>query len=315
MNDLTLNILGFAAVNKDLSVQIRDPVTQNVVREVKPFLDGTVRVPNIAPGAYEVSVLHPNLALPVLRRPIRVLPVGPTNVSVLIDPSQFRNTPIDEVPEANLTPVRDMARSVAETVAPLTSKHPGEAILAQDWNALSSAVRDLANDFGESMQLVSPVGHSHPEYVKKFDEITSNFQELLNVLSTALTELQRQIQTDRLRRQVLDVLDAAQIDPASAQGKIFLDPVEGLGQNITGSPVQFGRDVRNAAVQVSTQLETLLDQKADDPNFASSQQVTTLSNSLDLHKNQTATTYASELQYHRVLDRNLGGGLLATLQR
>ena len=69
MSDLTMSILGFPAVNRDLSVQLLDPVTQNVVRTVTPFLDGTVRVPNIDPGAYEISVVHPNLVTPVLRRP------------------------------------------------------------------------------------------------------------------------------------------------------------------------------------------------------------------------------------------------------
>lgn len=313
MNDLTMNILGFPAVNRDLTVEVRDAATQNLVREVKPFLDGTVRVPNIDPGSYEITVRHPNIALPVLRRPIRVLPVGDTKVSVLIDPSQFRNTPIEAIPEANLTPIRDIARSVAETVSPLTNKHPGEAILSQDWNQLGSSVRDLANAFGESMQLVSPQGHSHPEYVAKFDEITTNFQNLLNTLSSAMAELQRQIQTDRLRRQVLDMLDQAKIDPASPRGKEFLDPIDNLGTNITVSPTQFGRQVRNTAVQISTKFESLLDEKQNDPAFSASPQVKTLSDAIDLHKNQTATTYASELEYHRVLDRNLGGGLLSNL--
>ena len=305
-----MSILGFPAVNRDLTVEVRDPITQNLVREVKPFLDGTVRIPNVDAGAYEVTVRHPNLALPVLRRPIRVLPQGDTKISVLIDPTQFRNTPIEQVPEANLGPVRDMARSVAETVTPLTNKHPGEAILSQDWNGLGSAVRDLANAFGESMQLVSPQGHSHPEYVAKFDEITTNFQNLLNTLSSAMAELQRQIQADRLRRQVVDVLDKANIDPASARGKELLEPVDNLAKNITASPTQYGRDVRNTAVQVSTKLESLLDEKQADPNFADSSTVKTLSAALDLHKAQNATSYASELEYHRVLDRNLGGGLI-----
>lgn len=310
MNNLTMNILGFPAVNRDLTVQVRDPITQNVVREVKPFLDGTVHIPKIDPGAYEIMVTHPNFTLPILRRPIRVLPVGDTKISVLIDPSQFRNTPIEQVPEANLTPVRDLARSVAETVTPLSNKQPGEAILSHDWNTMGASIRDLSNAFNESMQLVSPVGHSHPEYVKKFDEITTNFQNLLNVLSSAMTELQRQIQADRLQRQVLDVLDKAHVDPSTPQGRQFLDPLANLAGSITNSPTQYGRDVRNAAVQVSTQLESLLDQKHTDTAFIGSSQVKTLSDALDLHKTQNATTYESELEYHRVLDRNFGGGLL-----
>src|SRR2546427_3889216 len=137
MQDLTVNILGFAPANRDLPVEVRDPLTQNVVREVKPFLDGTVRIPKIDPGTYELAIKHPNLTLPVLRRPIRVLPVGPTTISVLIDPSKFRNTPIEEIPEANLGPLIDAVKSVAETVTPLASKHPGEAIRSDDWNTMT----------------------------------------------------------------------------------------------------------------------------------------------------------------------------------
>ena len=86
-NNLLLNVLGFPAVNRDLTVEVRDPLTAQVVRTAKPFLDGTVRLPDVDPGAYELAVLHPNLALPVVRRPIRILPSGDTRVSVLIDPS------------------------------------------------------------------------------------------------------------------------------------------------------------------------------------------------------------------------------------
>jgi len=149
MSDLTMSILGFPAVNRDLSVQLLDPVSQNVVRTVTPFLDGTVRVPNIDPGAYEINVLHPNLPTPVLRRPIRVLPIGPTNVTVLIDPSRFRDTPIEDIPDANLTPVADMSKSVGETMTALGTKVAGEVIKSQDWNTLVGGVRDLANTTGD----------------------------------------------------------------------------------------------------------------------------------------------------------------------
>jgi hypothetical protein len=306
MSDLTMNILGFAAVNKDLSVQIRDSVTQQVVKEVKPFLDGTVRVPNINPGNYEIRVSHPNLTLPVLTRPIRVLPVGPTKVSVVIDPSKFRNTPIEDVPEANLTPVRDVLQSVAETVTPLASKHPGEAIRADDWNTVVGSVRDLATSVSELTQLVSPQGHDHPEYVKKFDEITTNFQMLLDTLSSSLVELQRQIYAQQLRTQINDVLDKAGVDPTSAQGKDFLTLVDSVQAKVTESPTVFGREVRNAGVQLQTKLETLLDTKKNDPNFATSPQVQNLSAAVDLAKTHQATTYGAELTQQRKVTRVLG---------
>src|SRR5262245_1671893 len=102
LNALNLNVLGFPAVNRDLTVEVRDPVTHDVVKTAQPFSDGTVRIPSIAAGAYEMRLIHPNLPTPVLQRPIRVLPSGDTNVSVLIDPSKFRNTPIEDIPDANL---------------------------------------------------------------------------------------------------------------------------------------------------------------------------------------------------------------------
>lgn len=315
MSDLTMSILGFPAVNRDLSVQLRDPVTQNLVRTVTPFLDGTVRVPNIDPGAYEISVFHPNLTLPVLRRPVRILPVGDTNVTVLIDPSKFRNTPIEDIPDANLTPVTDMTRSIAETVTPLGTKVAGEAIKSQDWNTLANGVRDLSNTTGQLTQLVSPVGHDHPELVAKINEMQGNFQTLLDSLTQALTELQRQIQTLRLQKQVRDLLDQAAVDPNSAKGLEFTSLVDTLTTKVTDPPTLFSRSTRDTAVQLSTKLETLIDSKAADPNFATSAAVSQIATSLDLLKTHRATTYDTELSFNRKLDRTMGGSAIDILKR
>ena len=92
--------------------------------------------------------------------------------------------------------------------------------------------------------------------------MTGNFETLVNTLSTSLTELQRQIQTQRLRKQIEDVLDVAQVDPASPKGREFTDLVKKLETTVTDSPTKFGREVRNTAVQLATKLETLLDEKA-----------------------------------------------------
>ena len=315
MTDLTVSIQGFAAVNRDITVELRDPVTQNVVRTARPFLDGTVRIPQIEAGNYEVTLLHPNLVLPILRRPIRVLPIGDTRVTVLIDPSKFRNTPIEDIPEANLGPVTDMTRSIAETVAPLGTKVAGEAIKANDWNQMANAVRDLSNTTGELTRLVSPTGHDHPELVSKINEMTTNFQTLLDSLTQALAELQRQIQTLRFRRQVEDVLDKAAIDPNSARGLEFTSLVRTMEDKVTESPTVFSRAARNAAVQLSTKVETLLNEHAADPSFATSAAVTQVSTSIDLLKEHRATSYDSEISFNRKLDRTMGGSAIQILKR
>ena len=315
MSDLTMNILGFAQVNRDLSVEIRDAATQTVVRTVSPFLDGTVRVPDIEPGGYEIRVLHPNLPTPVLRRPIRILPVGPTNITVLIDPSRFKNTPIEDIPAANLTPVIDMTQSVAATVTPLGTKVAGEAIKAQDWNALAGATRDMANTTGELARLVAPIGHDHPELVTKINEMQGNFQTLLDSLTQALAELQRQMQTLRFGRQIDDLLDQASIDKNSAQGRVFTDLVTTMEAKVTDTPAAFSRAARDAAVQMSTHLETLLDSKAADPTFASSAPVQAAATSIDLLKTHRAASYDTEISFNRKMDRTIGGSAIQLLKR
>ena len=260
-NNLLLNVLGFPAANRDLTVEVRDPLTAQVVRTAKPFLDGTVRLPDVDPGAYELAVLHPNLALPVVRRPIRILPSGDTRVSVLIDPSQFRNTPIADIPDANLGPVRDTVTSVGETAVPLARKQPGEAIRADDWNTMASAVRDLANAVAELTRLVSPTGHDHPELVSKFDEMSGNFDQLVNTLSASMTELQRQIQAQRVRRQIDDLVSVGQLPDAVSKQLYTL--VDNLDTNVTESPLVYGRRARDVGQQLTVAVSQVLETQPD----------------------------------------------------
>lgn len=316
MSDLTVNVMGLAAVNKDLTVELRDPVTTRVVREVRPFLDGTVRVPNLEAGAYEMTIRHPNLVLPVLRRPIRVLPTGETKVSVLIDPSQFRNTPIEDIPEANLTPVRQLAESVSTTIAPLGTKRAGEAIKADDWNAMASAIGHLAQAVSELSRLVTPVGHDHVELIRKIDEMQGNFGQLLETLSAAMAELQRQIQTERFRRQVESVLDEAQVGRESDRGRELLGLVTDLEQAVVESPVTFGRKARTLGVQLETKLSQLVEERsASVPDLGTSAPVVGLTTTVELLQSQRTASYTAELEHNRKTDRAIGAGGLSTVLR
>lgn len=310
MQDLRLSILGFSAVNRDLTVELRDPLTREVKREVRPFLDGTVRIPKIDAGAYELHVRHPNLPLPVLTRPIRVLPHGETKVSLVIDPAKFRNTPIEDVPDANLGPVTDSVRSIAETVAPLSAKAPGEAIRASDWNALAGAVRDLAEAVAELTRLVAPQGHDHPELARKFDEVSGNFQTLIESVSASLTELQRQKQIDVLKGQVEGVLTEAGIAADEPRGKELLEVVKGLEEAAHGSPRDFGRKSREAGALLGSKFERLVEEK---PEVGNSDPGKGLGILVDTLKEQRSTTFQSEIDHQRKsnrqfkVGRNFGG--------
>jgi hypothetical protein len=309
MQELTLNILGFAPANRDLTVELNDPATGSVVKQGKPFLDGTLKFPKIDPGAYEVVLRHPNIALPVLTRPIRVLPQGPTKISLVLDPTKFRNTPIEDIPDANLGPVQESAKSIAETVLPLANKVPGEAILARDWNQMASMVRDLALAVAELTRLVAPIGHNHPELEKKFGEVSGNFEELINSVTAALAELQRQIQAQRLQKQVDDLLDLPGNQLNEAEKNSLRDRLKAFERASTAPPLQYSRDMRDLSQEIETNLANLLDKNRDNPDFAAKPEVQNIQKTIEIGKEQRSTSYKDELTQNRKFDRAFGGGL------
>ena len=313
MSTVAVNLLGFPAVNHDLTVELRDPLTSAVVATAQPFSDGTVRLPAVAPGAYELHLLHPNLAVPVLTRPIRVLPGGTTTVSVLIDPSQFRNTPIVDQPVANLVPVQQTVDSISQTLVAISTKTAGEAIRAEDWNALVNGVRHLADAVSELSRVVSPLGHSHPELEKKIDEMQTNFTDLVNQVSPALVELQRQINALRIQQQVLDLFDKAQVNTpevnnAKTQATTLFTQLQGA---VSLSPTEYGRVQRDVATQLQTITETV--QAAAPANADVKAQAQAVGATTDLMRTARATTYDAEVAHNRLVDRASGGAGLITL--
>lgn len=309
-NALNLNILGFPAVNSDLKIELRDPLTREVVTTARPFADGSVRVSKMTAGQYELAVIHPQLPLPVLQRPIRVLPGGDTTVSVLIDPSKFRNTAIQDVPDANLGPVRDRLASVAETTLPLSEKVAGEAIRSDDFNALANGIRDIALAVSELTRLVTPVGHNHPELEAKLNEMQGNFDTLVSTLTVAMTELQRQLQAQRVRTQVEDVIDAAKLPRESPKARELIDTVKLLDVDLTASPTLYGRLRRDAGQQLATKVEALIDERTTtDPTFVDASEVKALVEATDVMKTHRASSYDTEITQYRREDKQFGGGV------
>jgi hypothetical protein len=88
-----------------------------------------------------------------------------------------------------------------------------------------------------------------------------------------------------------------------------------MEDKVTDTPTSFARTSRNAAVQLSTKLETLLDERAADPNFSGSDAVKQVSTSIDLLKDQRATSYQAEISFNRKLDRTMGGSAIQILKR
>ena len=203
-----IRLQGLPAANRDAKVRLVNQATgQEVVR--KPFLDGSLLVRDLEPGNWEMVVTHPNLIQPIDRRIVRLFPQPfPTRVPVVVPPDLFRDTPIRDIPDADLTPVQQAAASARSAVAPLAGKAPGEVIRSSDWNALAGAVSDLAGAVLELANLVAPRGHDHPEIAEKIAEVQGNLRRFNESFGRSLLELRRDIENEDLRHRVTGVLDA-----------------------------------------------------------------------------------------------------------
>lgn len=202
-----IQLQGFPPANRDATVALVSEATGRRI-ERKTFLDGSLIVRDLDPGFYEVEVRHPNLLTPIDRRRVRLFPqLPPTKVSVPVSADLFRDTPIRDIPNLDLTPVRQAASAAKESLTPVGEKSTGEAIRASDWNTLVGAVVSLADAMVQMTQIVTPVGHNHPELEEKFGEVQGNLRRFAEAFGRSLLELRREIEAENLRRNVTDVLD------------------------------------------------------------------------------------------------------------
>lgn len=216
MPAFNIQLQGFPPANRDANVRLVNQLT-GVAVERKPFLDGNLLVRDLDPGNYELEVTHPNLLQPIERRVIRLFPQPiPTFVPIPVPADLFRDTPIRDIPDADLAPVQQAATGARDRLGPIAGKSPGEAIRAADWNVLAGAVSDLASAVLQLTTLVSPRGHDHPEIAEKISEVQGNIQRFAEAFGRSLLELRREIETANLRKTVNDVVALA---PASVQAQ------------------------------------------------------------------------------------------------
>jgi hypothetical protein len=206
MATFNLQLQGFPAANRDALIKLTNEATGTVV-ERKPFLDGSLAVRDLDPGFYQIQVSHPNVIQPIDTRRIRLFPqIQPTYVPVVIPPLLFQNNPIPDIPDADLGPVQQTVTATRDQLRPIGGKAAGEAIRAADWNTLVGAVSDLATAVLSLTQLVSPIGHDHPEIADKIGEVQGNLQRFSEAFGRSLLELRREIETENLRQRVSEVM-------------------------------------------------------------------------------------------------------------
>ena len=208
-----IQLQGFPAANRDATVRLVHEATGAVV-ERRPFLDGSLLVRDLNPGFYELEVRHPNLVTPIERRRVRLFEQpAPTTIFVPVPADLFRDTPIRDIPDADLRPVQQTAADARTRLQPIAAKAPGEVIRAADWNTLVGAVNDLAGAVAELTRMVSPTGHDHAEIAEKFGEVQENLRRFAEAFGRSLLELRREIETQNLRRNVAEVLEAGNATP------------------------------------------------------------------------------------------------------
>ena len=249
---LNLQLQGFPPANRDAEVTLVNSATGQTLKR-NPFLDGSLAVRDLDPGLWDVKVTHPNIINPIYTGRVRLFPqIVPTLVPIPIPPAIFRDTPIRDIPDANLGPVQQAATATRDSLAPIANKAPGEVIRAADWNTLASAVRDLAGTVLELAHLLSPHGHGHPEIAEKIAEVQDNIRSFSEAFGRSLLELRRDLEREHLRRIVAGVLDAAQAPTATRED--LLGRVEHLGEVLQADPTVFTSQLNRFGNRALTSL-------------------------------------------------------------
>lgn len=284
---------GYPAANRDAMVSLTNQAT-GVTIQRKPFLDGQLLLRDLDPGPYQMRVTHPNLVSPIDERIVRLFPQPfPTRIPVPIKPALFLDTPIVDIPDADLAPVQQTAASVATAMGPISGKTPGEAIKSDDWNTMALAVADLAKAVAELTQLVSPIGHNHPEIETKIGEVQGNIRRFSDSFGKSLVSLRRDIENQNLRRNIRDVLTAAGRDPDDSENPLNIRVADLEAAVVQPTPTFTGK-LANAGNVILTQVNELAIERDDPDVFLAVPAVSQLVNLATQYSNAGTQTNAEE---------------------
>jgi hypothetical protein len=310
----SIQLQGFPAANRDATVKLTNRVT-GAVTERKPFLDGSLLVRDLDPGPYEVEVRHPNLVNVIDRREIRLFPQpAPTVVRIPVPADLFRDSPIRDIPDADLAPVQQTMTAARDVLTPIAGKAPGEVIRASDWNTLVGVVRDMASAVLELTHLVAPQGHDHPEIAEKISEVQDNIRRFSEAFGRSLLELRREIETENFRRIVTGVLDQAQATP-NIRAEIFTRLDDLASRTQSESPV-FTQKLSSTGDRALALVNELAVTQPDPDAFLGSATVATLTNIAQQYAQTGATTQADrEMQLYQRTASVSGGQKFAPLIR
>lgn len=301
--ELNLQLNTKSTFNRDMTVELTNQATGQKVN-VKPYLDGKVVARNIEPGKWRAVVKHPNILFPVFDRPVTVFPGRPTHVPVRIPENIFENAPIAETPDADLGPVQARLENAAAKAEAEGNKLGGQPIYAEDWNAMAGTVADLARANGDLSELVSPIGHDHPELVAKIDEIQANLQRFYDLFGRSLAQLQRQVQQLALQRKVETALGALGEVPPEKRAAID-GAVKQLAEAWADKPAIYSLKKKRAGQALSETIASIMVESdvpvVDEPAVAEVQDIATA-----MAGEQPAMDYAKEIENQQRIETRSG---------
>jgi hypothetical protein len=253
MAQVSMNLLGYAQANAQLTAEAWDPATNLKIASTSVLADGSALFTNIPTGAYQVRVRYANLLNDVAVQTIYVQPAGETRVSMYIDPKKFTNVGLVDVPDADLEPLATMAQSVELAAGSYTNKMPGEILTAAWANGVALAIRNLAHAVTLLARSVTPKGHNHVEYENKLTELSTNFEKLVQTLAESTVTMQRRFEIQKLQSRVEAVFTAVNL-PLDKQA-IVLDAITATEANINESPKLYSERMRSAALAIHAVLK------------------------------------------------------------
>lgn len=274
-SSLNIKLQNFPPANRDAVVTLTNQATGQTLQR-KPLLDGTVLVRGLDPGKWEVVVNHPNVVSPLFTGVVATLPTPlPTFVPIPIRPTDFRDTPIQDLPDADLGPVQQIVTAARTSANAVAGKSAGEAIRAADWNQLASAVSDLAGAVLELTSLVSPRGHDHPEIAAKIDEVQGNLRRFIASFGNSVLDLRRDIESQNLRRFTEKTLDVGGV--VGADRDRILARVADLELTRSASTLEYSTKLANAGAVLAAEVQNIaVAQGANADSFLNNSDVKTM---------------------------------------
>jgi hypothetical protein len=308
---LNLQLQGFPAANRDAEITLVNTATNQTIKR-NPFLDGSLTVRDVDPGVWDVRVTHPNVIAPVFTGKVRVFPQPrPTFVPIPIPEIVFRDTPIRDIPDANLAPVQQAVQQAADSLGPISAKAPGEVIRASDWNVLAGAVKDLADNVLQLSRLVSPRGHDHPEIAEKIAEVQDNVRRFSEAFGRSLLEFRRELEAEFLRQRLAGALDDLGAPPSTRDE--LLGRVTTLKGALQADPTVFTAQLANTGSRV---LSTMAELQAAQPERPVTANVQVVQQVMQQYITSGAVTSAdAELKIYNRTGSASGGKIASGIAR